>query len=400
MRSRTVLPLLLGLSPLVGCTDDGDGSPLNPSPSALLSASPPASIVWIDVGGTSRGIWPYTGTSFSGQAQDPANLIFVGDADVRNIRSALLSLDGNRNVAPFSLTAEGQLLAGLAQSCTWTDAFGDNQVSYSVDGGWAGSVVQLECGHYNNFRYHLRLFPAGPVTLGNVHAEVIVPGTQAHEVLTWEAGEKFVMMELVRGGLLASAPGESPVINEVGSFKTIMPMIYNGLPTALRMLSGGPLAGTVTNPVPVLTDGRATILDLQTAPPAGGSTNAFEIMFGQVVPKPFCASTGELVRLDGPVQVTHTVDVGRRGALRSRGVAKGRIAVRSFDPATGALGAPQYAQVEQEVETEAEAGSHRATTRSDQRLILSSGGTESFALRLRVGSGGETYFSAGQSCGS
>jgi hypothetical protein len=391
--------ILLGLPLLAGCLDDSASTLLSPAAPATTLAPAPAHLVSVDLASGSHQIWPYTGTDFHARPQDPINLIFAGHADARNVRNALLSLDGNRNVPPFTSSAEGMLLAGIANGCRWTDAFGDVQTTYSLEGGWAGSVLQLECGTYNTFRYHLRLFPAGMLTLGNVHAEVIIPGTQGHEVLTWEAAEKFVMMELMRGDLLAAPPVESAIVNEVGSFKGIMPVIYNGLPDGhpLRMLAGGPLEGDVTKPVPLGTDGRATILTLVTAPAAPGTSNAFVIDFGQFIPKPFCAPSGEWVRVDGPVHVTHTVTVSPSGTATSKGVAKGSLTVRSFDIATGAVGPAIPAEVEQEIETEVGRSRHRARSKSEQRLLLERGESESFALDLRVGSG-ETYFAASQSC--
>jgi hypothetical protein len=398
MNARTKVTLL-GLPLLAACLDDSASVLLSPAAPMPTIAAAPSHLVAVDVASESHLVWPYTGTDFHAHPQDPINLVFAGHADPRNVRNALLSLDGNRNVSPFNTTAEGMLLAGIANGCRWTDAFGDVQATYSLDGGWAGSVLQLECGTYNTFRFHLRLFPAGILTLGNVHAEVIIPGTQGHEVLTWEAAEKFVIMELMRGELLAAPPVQSAVINEVGSFKGIMPAIYSGLPDGhpLRMLAGGPLAGEVTEPVPLATDGRATILNLRTAPAASGTSNAFVIDFGQFIPKPFCAPSGEWIRVDGPVHVTHTVTVASSGTVKSKGVAKGKLTVRSFDITTGALGPPIPAEVEQEIETEVGSSRHRATTRSEQRLLLEHGQSESFRLDLRVGSG-ETYFAASQSC--
>jgi hypothetical protein len=399
MNARTKAALL-SLPLLAGCLDDPTSALLSPTAPLPAVAAAPSHLVSVDLASELHQIWPYTGTSFHGQAQDPVNLIFE-HSDPRNVRNALLSLDGDRNVPPFNASAEGMLLAGIANGCRWRDAFGDVQTTYSSEEGWAGSVLQLECGSYNTFRYHLRLFPAGMLTLGNVHAEVIIPGTQQHEVLTWEAAEKFLIMELMRGDLLAAPPVQSDVLNEVGSYKGIMPAIYNGLPDghALRMLAGGPLVGEVTAPVPILTDGRATILTLGTAPTAPGTSNAFTINFGQFIPKPFCAPSGEWIRVDGPVHVTQTVTVAPSGRVTTRGVAKGKLTVRSFDLATGAVGQAVEAEVEQEIETNIGAGGHRARSKSEQRLLLERGVSDSFALDLRVGPG-ETYFAASQECAS
>jgi hypothetical protein len=394
---------LLALSTLGACADPVERlmSPDTLTPAAS-TAPPPAHLASVEIGGGTHAVWPYTGTNLFGIPQDPINLVFTGNSDPRNVRNALLSLSGDRTGAPFNASPEGMLLAGIAQGCSWTDAFGDNQTSYSGDDGWAGSVIQLECGGYNNFRFHLRLFPAGTVTLGNVHAEVIIPGTQQHEVLTWEAAEKFVVMELLRGGLLTAPPAETGIINETEFYKSIMVPVYNGIPDGhpLRMLSGGPLSGPVSSPVPVRTDGKATVLTLATAPAAPSTEQNFTIHFGQSIPKPFCAPSGEWVRVDGPVQVSHHVHVSGDGKLTSKGVAKGTLTVRSVDLATGALGPATFAKVEQEYENEIERGKHRVTTRADQRLDLGAGRTDAFSLRLRVGSGGEAVFTANQSCGA
>jgi hypothetical protein len=403
MKSRSVpLYALLALPLIAGCTDDA-------SPTAALAlegrgqsaqgVAAPSSLTPVSFDGATNHIWPYTDTNFEATPQDPMNLVFVGHADPRNIRSALLSLNGDRGGAPFNMSGSGMLLAGVAQGCTWKDAVAGNQTTYSEAEGWSGSVIQLECGEFNSVRFHIRLFPAGEWTLANVHVDVLIPGTNQHEVLTWEAAEKFVMMELVRSGLLAAAPTETGVINEVGSFGTIRIAVYNGLPAGLRMLTGGPLTN-VTQPVPVQTDGKATILALQEAPPAGGTSNTFTIQFGQFIPKPFCAQAGELVRVDGPVQVSQVVDVLPNGMLKSKTSATGTLTVRSFNPLTGALGELVSAEVEEKYEADIKDHKHLTTSKGSQRLYPAEGTPQEYTTHLRVGSDGRALFHQNEVCGS
>ena len=399
MRSR-ILPLLA--LPLLGACDDESSPTAAFGPDAPVasasSAPPPSTLASVAFDGQSYQIWPYTDTNFEGTPQDPVNLVFAGRADPRNIRSALLSLSGDRSVAPFSTSGStGALLAGVAGGCTWKDAVAGNQTGYSAAGGWAGSVIQLECGNFNGFRFHMRLFPAGQLTVANVHADVIIPGTNQHEVISWEAAEKFVMMELVRSGLLAAAPAETAPINEAPSFGVIRMAIYNGMPAGLQLLNAGQ-TGPVSADVPVATDGKATILSLREAPRALGRTNNFTITFGQVIPKPFCAQPGELIKVTGPVQVSQVVTVSSKGVLESKTLSKGTLTVQSFDPRTGALGAPVSAEVEEEYEAEVEDSKHKTTSKGKQELLGAI--RQVLETELEVGWDGTTFFHAAQSCGS
>ena len=401
-----IAPLCAALAlPLLGaCTDESSPTAALDSDAPVWSAghaAAPTNLAMVSFGGSSSRIWPYTDTNFEASPQDPINLVFVGRADTRNIRSALLSLDNNRS-GFIQAGPSGMLLAGLAQGCTWQDAVGGNQTNYSAEGGWSGSVIQLECGSFNGFRFHVRLFPAGQWAVANAHAEVLIPGTNHHEVLTWEAAEKFVMMELARSGLLAAAPSETGIINEAGSFGTIRTLVYNGFPDnhPLRMLSQGPLTGSVGAPVPVATDGKATVLALRDAPPAGGTTNSFVISFGQVIPKPFCAQPGELVRVDGPVRVNQVVSVSSSGVLESRTLSEGTLTVRSFNPAMGQMGPAVRAEVEEEYEAEVRDKKHRTWSKGRQRLMPDRAPPQQFSMQLKVGSNGQTVFHADEVCGS
>jgi len=254
MKQKKPLALLLSATLLAACHD-------TPEPTAVLypahaveptSAPAPSPLVPITAGGTTQQIWPFTGQTLAGAPQDPINLIFAGEADPRSIRAALLSLSGDRTGVGFPAT--------FPFDCTWKDAIGGLQTTYSETDRWEGSVIQLECGEYDPVRFHIRLFRAGPWTLANAHLDVLIPGTADHQVLTWELAEQLVMADFIRSGLLAAPPAQSGPINPA-PFREIPPVIYNGLPPGLRALTGGPQAN-VTTPVPLQTNGSATILVL------------------------------------------------------------------------------------------------------------------------------------------
>ena len=61
------------------------------------------------------------------------------------------------------------------------------------------------------------------------------------------------------GGFLTAAPAQTGPINQAPFFRSIPPVIYNGLPAQIRSLTGGPLEGDVTEPVGIFSDGSATI---------------------------------------------------------------------------------------------------------------------------------------------
>jgi hypothetical protein len=373
-----------------GCEEKQPLSPALESAAAPVryEASVPAPLVPVAYVGGALRIWPYVGTDFSGTPQDPVNLVFFGVGDPRNVRDALRSVDGAR-AGP---------LAGF--DCRWTDAFGSQETSYSEQSEWSGSVIQLECGSYDPFRIHLRLFPAGGGTVGNAHFDLLIPGTTDHQVLSWEFGEQFVTYDLARSGYLSAPPGQSGPINAVGTFREIPPVIYDGLPPQLRALTGGPLSGAVTAPVGIPTDGSATLLALADAPQAGGTEQDIVIHFAQTIPKPFCNGGGDFVRVDGPVRLRQRVDVSRSGVLTSQRFADGDLVVRSVDPTTGQLGAPVEAHVREHYG--ATLGDHVASVRSmrSQQLLVANGPPQRFLEQLQVGPNGLTRYLRSERCGS
>src|SRR3954469_22871396 len=213
MNPRPFTVRIFGLLSLVLLVPSCDKDPIGPvpddsDPASFSAAAPPSLLVPIALAGGSISIWPYTGVDFSGTPQDPINLVFTGKSDPRSIRSALMSLDGDRTafgmppVFPFN--------------CTWSDAIGDLQTGYNATAAWVGSAVQLACGGYGPVRFHVRLFEAGATTLGNAHFEVLIPGTADHQVLSWELAEQLVKVDLIRSGLLDAADplGSTGSIND------------------------------------------------------------------------------------------------------------------------------------------------------------------------------------------
>ena len=119
-------------------------------------------------------------------------------------------------------------------------------------------AIQLQCGDYGPIRFHLRLFEAGQYTLANVHFELLIPNTTEHQVLSWELAEQLVVADFARSGLLSAPPSLTAGINPA-PWREIPAQIYNGVPVPLRAAIRGPL-GNVSAPVPIGSDGRATIL--------------------------------------------------------------------------------------------------------------------------------------------
>lgn len=285
----------------------------------------------VSVGKRKLIFWPYTGTDFTGRPQDPINLIFIGQVDPRDLRTALMSLDGNRTalglpaVAPFN--------------SRWDDAIGEMQAAFVQPSNWVGCPIQLQCGTYEGPRFHIRFFQMGQWTVANAHFEVLTPGTTDHQVLSWELAEQFVVADLMRSGVLdpttpvvsAGAINESP-------FDAIPANIYNGLPEELRSIIGGPL-GDVTQDVSMTNDGHASLLRVATRMPyhTGGTTQDFILNFDQMIPKPICASGSEdYLYVTGPVHFRQSVSLGPSGNWSLSFRAEGELSVLPINPMTGA----------------------------------------------------------------
>jgi len=318
---------------LLGCEKRKINTITGPTlPSPMKPSTPqvtPSPLVTVNLGTSSLECWPFSGNDFSGTPQDPINLLFAGQSDPRALRAALLFLDGDRtafgfpNVFPFN--------------CTWTDAIGGVQTGYATSSDWVGSAIQMACGPYDPLRFHLRFFDAGDWTLGGAHFEVLIPATTEHQVLSWELAEQLVVVDFLRSGLLDPDLPLMPTgpINP-SPFREIPAVIYNGLPIDLRAAIGGPL-DNVSDPVPIATNGQATILNLAQST-AGTSTVATQdlvINFNQIIPKPFCSSGAfDFLLVQGPVNLSQKVVFTPSGNFISHFHAQGQLNLTPVNPLT------------------------------------------------------------------
>jgi hypothetical protein len=365
--------------------------------------SAPTGLVQASFAGQSLTFWPYTGATLDEQGSDPINLIFVGQASPVAIRAALLALDGDRSalglppIEPFT--------------STWSDANGDVQATYAEDGGWVGSVVQLQLGAYGPMRVHLRLFGTsagfgdeGTWTLGSAHFELVIPGTADHQVLSWELAEQVVAGDLARSGLLAAVTptGAAAGVNAAPGYREIAPFLYNALPVELRMLIGCPLAD-VTEPVPIPTDGSATILDLAgtRAITAGTYTEEFSMTYDQVMPKPFCNDEGsDWVHVAGPIEFFKTVIVAADGGYQFESGYTGELIVTPMDMTANPpvpAGEPYTAQVSDTQAGEITSGRWEVSS-AVERIASEAGGAEHLHIELRLASDGEREAASDADC--
>jgi len=322
MRTQT-LALFLAAASLAACERVKDPLAPDARPSFSQSGTEPT-VVPIAVGGATVSIWPFASADLA-TPDDPINLVFGGEADPRDIRNALLGLDGSRG-APFPPV--------FPFNCTWSDAIGGLMAGFGETTKWAAGVVQLQCGSYGPIRFHLRLFRVGAITAGNAHFEVLIPGTADHQVLSWELAEQLVTYDMARTGLLGAAPSVTGTITPAPTHRSIPAVIYNDLPDDLRALIGGP-------PVPagdvgIANDGRATTFVLAGRAPAVAPTAHQELTltYGQVIPKPFCsAGPTDFLLVQGPVTLIQ--DVSASGGFRMTFRARGELSAVPFDIFTG-----------------------------------------------------------------
>lgn len=359
MRATQTVPRLtsaavtLSLAALAACTDDLSSlaSPIGGDAVRVSTATAkadlvPTPIIAAALGERSVEFWPYTGTNFGGAAQDPINLIFFGENDPRQIRAALMSLGGDRSAFGFP--------AAFPFNCTWSDAIGNVQTAYATDGAWLGSAVQLECGPYGPLRFHMRLFRAGTATLGNVHFELLIPGTTEHEVLSWKLAQDLVTADLARSGLLSRPPASTTALHPT-EFHTIRAAIYNGLPVQLRGAIGGPLAN-VTADVPIRSSGVAMMFDLGRSVDVvpGDDVESFVVTWNQVVPKPFCSQgPSSYVLVQGPLRLQQRAGIGALGEYKTDFSASGTLQLTPVNPLTSPATPiePSYAAEVQEIHT-------------------------------------------------
>ncbi len=298
------LPVVLTFFFVLGCSRDDEpeltslGATAAPALKASATqADPPSGLVSVGVGGQSLTVWPYTGTDF-GTPSDPLNLV-------------------------------------------WSDAMGGVQTGYAEEGeGWLGSVIQLQLGSYGPVRFHLRLFDTrapfgddGTWTLGGCHIEILIPGTADHQVIAWELAEQIVKIDFARSGLLGADPAQSDLINPAPGYRDIPPAIYNGIPDALKIVCGLP-PGPSAVPVPIPTDGRATLLLL--ADYVGVDTDAsaqeFTLQYRQYIPRPFCSGGPlDFLLVEGPVLLSKDVLIGNDGRYEYGAEIRGQLTATPVD---------------------------------------------------------------------
>lgn len=345
MRTGRFILFAAAIAFLTGCSDDPirDGTvgpvlsasgPMQPSPAPLLTEN---------LFGVDHTFWPYTDENYDGTPQDPLNLLFVGNTDPRMLRAALMFLDGDRTA--FGLPDE------FPFNCTWKDAIGGNQVAYGLPSGWVGNGVQLECGDFGPIRFHLRFFDAGGWTLGNNHFEFLIPGTPDHDVISWELGETLAWIDFLRTGIVYPGdPVGTPTVVSINEapFDFLDAFIFNLLPDELKLLITGS-TDPATAPVPIPTDGNATVVNVlgSVDTPAGVARQEFTLLFDQTIPKPFCSSSPfDFLYVNGPIDLRQQVRMTPSGNLISQFHANGRLTLTPVDPVTGeVIGEPYMARV-------------------------------------------------------
>ena len=394
MSPRTQLWMLAALL-LSACSDAS--APDVPAAGLKLTQAAPSNLatVSLPLGGEAE-FWAYTGTDFSGNGQDPINVIIAGSADQLAIRAALMSLDGDRTAFGFPASAPFD--------CTWEDGVGGSQTSFSTTGGWTGSVIQMQCGEYGPIRFHVRLFDAGEQTLVGAHFEVLIPGTADHQVLSWELAEQMVVADLMRTGLAGAAPATTPAIH-AAPFRDIPAVIYNLLPVELKAVTGGPL-GEASDAVPIPTDGSATIVTMASAAPVVPGNWEYDtpVEFGQVVPKPFCSpGPAAFLQLSGTVQLHQRVTILANGNMIGGFTASGQLGLLPLDFSTGSpvpSGEPYSAAVaEEQIVSIKEQGAMLKHTQLQQEEPMIGPFRGRFESRLAVGPDARNDYAATATCG-
>lgn len=292
---------------------------------------PPAGVKHIDAAGVPLALWPYTTSDFE-TPSDPINLIFP-NADPRAIRHTLMKLDGSR---PAFATLPGG-------GCTWTDAMGYEQAAYGDPEGWVGGPVQLACVTPgaplgSPFRFHIRLFRQGEHTHGNAHFELLIPGTAEHEVLSWDLAREFVSYDMGRTRRLTGAPSLIGVITP-GAFRAVRRPVF----LALEQMGAGDLLKALglklpdSGDVAIPTSGEARVLSsaIRFRPRNSRETTTTRVSYSIVVPKPFCAKGPfDLVRLEGPLDFSMTVETNRWGRYERNYMVGGTLRVTPISPTT------------------------------------------------------------------
>ena len=363
---------------------------------AAPEAAPPAGVVSISVGGSALTLWPYTfqEPAAPNSPSDPVNLVFL-DTDPREIRQALMALDGNRGL-PLSQLPFGQ--------CRWTDSLGNEQAAWADTEGWVGSEVQLACvvpnaPLGNPFRIHLRLFRQGGLTLGGAHFEVLISGTADHEVLSWDFARNFVAADLARTGLLADNPYPVGMV-AAGTFRFVRWPIYAGLVNggagAVLNLAGlsapvqppqPPLNPLFGSNVPIPTDGAAVVLapQIELDQAQARTRTTVEANYGVITTRPFCGN--DYVLLQGPVRFDIDVHTNPSGMYSRTEIVSGSLTVTPMT-FTGSTfvpsGAPALPAIVTELHRALLTDKYGEVTQEATQTLLSDP-TQSLAFSLAAG---------------
>jgi hypothetical protein len=399
-RYPAVLLAVLMVLVMIACTsetpvsDNGTNSPVGVTSqdAGTANVAPPSGLVHVSYEGSGLDLWPYL-TPDGERMEDPVNMIFVGEAGALQIRAALLALDGDRTAYGFPPV--------FPFNATWSEAMGGVQAAYSDGEGWLGSVVQLQLGAYSPLRFHLRLYETGEPfgsdgvwTIGGAHFDLLIPGTPEHQVISWELAEKIVMVDLIRSGLLHAAPSATQVINAEPTFRTIPVPIYNGIPDALKIPCELP-PGPTDVPVPIPTNGRATILWLGDSAPIvdGASNDAFTIQFQQIIPKPFCATgPADVYMVEGPVDLKKNVQVDGAGRYTYHYQLSGMLT------ATPVGGGEPFKVNIHDIQSGFIHGDDWMVNAQAKRIAPQDGGSELFMEWLKLGTNGADQFRHKESC--
>lgn len=379
-----------------------DASDWGLGPQALHNVQPdapaPGPTVALALGGGSTlTAFPYLADDLSDQGRDPVNLVFLGQSDPRQIRAALMALDGDRSGSPLA-----------PFDCTWSDAIGGLQTAWTELSGWVGSAIQLECGDYGPVRFHLRFFQAGQATLGGAHFEFLIPGTSDHQVVSWELAEQLVAYDLFRSGLLGAAPASTGPVNAAPWFRTIPAVLHAAAsadPGFAFLLSQLGLTDLPGGDKGIPTDGAATVLTLSGSAPlvAGTATQDFEVPFGQVIPKPFCVegAPSPYLHVSGKVRLTLRSTQHAGGDFDQQMDARGRLTLTPWDPAGNRPVGPAYEASVTEFQNARIDRQGASIQGMQHQLELGSGapGRGQLQIRIKVGARGLPVHDRAIRCG-
>ena len=308
---------------------------------------------------------------------DPVNLVFQGDADPLRIRTALLSLQAERDT-------KWQVVAG--RNARWRDAIGHLQTVFVADHGWSASAVQLELGRYKRARAHLRLFPYKGFTLAAAHVEFLPLGGFEHEVVSWELGEELVVAELTRAGILEDPPAR------IGPFATgldrrIGPAAARSAPAGLISLAG--LSRLSAGPEEVPGAGYLTALHLRPLPPAEGERSWTRVCLdlSTNVNTSCPGSSDELMHIRGPLRLEQELITGS-GRLTARLAVRGTLTVD--DTQLGQVAEGQITRLRRLHTRAAYLGDYQVMKRAGTRP------TWRRRVRARLTSGGEPFHKIGR----